>query len=203
MSSQNHKASAANFATAPTLGRTLSQAVNFAHRLTAQKYRKAVHSSARCCMSRRGRTGTQSRRWCLSPRRAIRRHITLASGQLSVPDVCVQPSAGDAARAGASVQRRRAGTGCQALEVLGTAQKHLNSSTTQVCVVCSHLLGPLRELERLYRDAEQALVGKPLQGQLQAEVGSAAAARAALFDDDLDLRGPDRSNAGRQVLRFL
>ena len=69
--------------------------------------------------------------------------------------------------------------------------------------VCSHLLGPLRELERLYRDAEQALVGRPSQGQLPAEAGSAAAARAALFDDDLDLRGPDRNSAGRQVLRSL
>ena len=64
-------------------------------------------------------------------------------------------------------------------------------------VICSPLLGTLRELERLYRDAEQALVAKPSQGQLAAEPGSSAAARAALFDDDLDLRGPEKSKSGR------
>jgi hypothetical protein len=71
------------------------------------------------------------------------------------------------------------------------------------CVMCSPLLGMLRELERLYSDAEQTLVGKPVQAQLPAEAGSAAAARAALFDDDLDLHGPDRNNAGRQACRTL
>lgn len=64
-------------------------------------------------------------------------------------------------------------------------------------ILCSPLLGTVRELERLYRDAEQALVVKPSQGQLAPEAGSAVAARAALFDDDLDLRMPERTNAGR------
>ncbi len=69
-------------------------------------------------------------------------------------------------------------------------------------MLCSPLLGTLRELERLYRDAEQALVATPSQGVLAAECGSgsAAAARAALFDDDLDLRGPEKGRSGRWVL---
>ena len=67
-------------------------------------------------------------------------------------------------------------------------------------VLRSPLLGTLRELDRLYRDAEQALVAKPSQGQLAAESGTSAVARAALFDDDLDLRGPEKSAAGRCVL---
>ena len=61
----------------------------------------------------------------------------------------------------------------------------------------SPLLGTLRELERLYRDAEQALVAATSQGQQTAEAGSSAAAKAALFDDDLDLRLPDNSLSGR------
>ena len=61
----------------------------------------------------------------------------------------------------------------------------------------SPLMGTLRELERLYRDAEQALVAKPSQGQQTAEAGSSAAARAALFDDDLDLRVPPNGLSGR------
>ncbi len=65
-------------------------------------------------------------------------------------------------------------------------------------MLCSPLLGTLRELERLYRDAEQALVATPSQGLVAAECGSgSAAARAALFDDDLDLRGPEKSRSGR------
>ena len=64
-------------------------------------------------------------------------------------------------------------------------------------MLCSPLLGTLRELERLFRDAEQALVATPSQGPLAAELGSSAAARAALFDDDLDLRGPEKSKTGR------
>lgn len=67
----------------------------------------------------------------------------------------------------------------------------------------SPLLGTLRELERLYRDAEQALAAKPSHGQQTAEAGSSAAARAALFDDDLDLRLPDSSLSGRLLPTFL
>ena len=61
----------------------------------------------------------------------------------------------------------------------------------------SPLLGTLRELERLHRDAEQALVARPSQGQQTAKAGASAAARAALFDDDLDLRAPDSGLSGR------
>ena len=61
----------------------------------------------------------------------------------------------------------------------------------------SPLLGTLRELERLYRDAEHALVAKPSQGQQTAEARNSAAAKAALFDDDLDLRVPDNNSSGR------
>ena len=67
----------------------------------------------------------------------------------------------------------------------------------------SPLLGTLRELERLHRDAEQALVAKPSQGQQTAEAGGSAAARAALFDDDLDLRAPDSGLSGRCLLTSL
>ena len=67
----------------------------------------------------------------------------------------------------------------------------------------SPLLGTLRELERLYREAEQALVATPSQGLAAAESGSSAAARAALFDDDLDLRGPDKSRSGRWVMSYV
>ena len=64
-------------------------------------------------------------------------------------------------------------------------------------MLCSPLLGTLRELERLYRDAEQALVATPSQGLVAAECGSgSAAARAALFDDDLDLGGQRRADPG-------
>ena len=70
-------------------------------------------------------------------------------------------------------------------------------------MLCSPLLGTLRELERLHRDAEQALVAKPSQGQQTAEAGGSAAARAALFDDDLDLRVPDNGLSGRWLLTSL